>query len=75
MNEKLRIYRLVLCMALVLTWGMMYPRMAFVEGVCRVVDENGRTLSGNCTVSDNGGILNCTGDQIRIRFWFQDLNN
>lgn len=73
MREKQRNLS-ILCFILALSWGLLYPRMAFVEGVCRVVNEVGETISGN-DVQEKDGILECGSDHIRIRFRFQDLNN
>lgn len=73
MREKQRKAGMI-CLALALSWGLLYPRMAFVEGVCRVVNEMGETISGN-QLQENDGILECGSDRIRIRFLFQDLNN
>lgn len=73
MKEKQRNLS-VFCLILALSWGLLYPRMAFVEGVCRAVNEMGETISGNC-VREGEGILTCGSDRIRIRFHFQDLNN
>ncbi|NBH83415.1 hypothetical protein D7X88_11220 [bacterium C-53] len=74
MREKQKRLRIWICLLLALSWGMVYPRMALVEGVCRIVDQDGKTISGN-HVQEKDQIFTCGSERIRIRFRFQDLNN
>lgn len=79
MRESERFYCLIFALAFLLSWSAVFPRMGLVEGVFRVVDAQGRTISENGlyegTVSENEGILDCESDRMKIHFWFQDLNN